>query len=283
MEIRPVKLADIETALTLVNTEGWDYAKEEIERELLLNPGGSFFFADPEPIGIITTLFYGRTGVIGHLVVSRNARGRKVGQSLLTHALGYLDDKGAESILLYATPEGERLYRKHGFSVRGIARAVKAVNDGEFDHVRGPHIARTVPEDLVQIIDMDAKEFGDDRSKLIRHLYREFPQHCYKLEENNQITGYVLGRESSVACDLGPWGCTSRNTADAGALFGTCLKSMGRGAVFFGVFEENKQAWETVNRLHIIRAWPVQFMVRGHGRYTVGLGNVFGIVGFELG
>jgi ribosomal protein S18 acetylase RimI-like enzyme len=283
MEIRPVKLADVDSALALINAEGWEYSKEEIERMIRLDPGGSFFYIDHKPVGVITTVTFGRTGVIGHLVVSKDARGRRVGQSLLKHAVDCLETAGIESIILYATPDGERLYKRYGFAVRGLAYATKAINNGEYDSSRTELLGRVVSKDLEQIIMMDQELFGDDRGKMIRHLHDEFPAHSFKAERDGRIVGYAFGRKSSVARDLGPWGCTSTDRNDAEAVFGACVQSMGRGPVFFGVFQKNQQAWEIAVKLHIMRAWPTQLMVRGRERYTGALSSIFGIVGFELG
>ena len=283
MEIRPVKPADIDQALELINTEGWEYSKEEIERMLVLDPKGSFFFVDKKPVGVITTISTGRTGVVGHLVVSKDARGRKVGQSLIEHAIGYFEGNGMDSVVLYATPDGERLYKRFGFSVRGMAYATKACYDGEFAGIQTESVRKMVPHDLDEVVAMDGRLFGDDRGRLIRHLYGEFPDQCYAQERDGRIIGYAFGRVSSVARDFGPWGCSSTSKRDAEDLFGVCMESLGRGPVFFGVFSANQRAWEIANRLRILRAWPTSLMVRGCDRYAGTLNSLYGIIGFELG
>ena len=106
---------DIQDALSLINIEGWNYSSEEIERMLNLDPGGSFLYGDKPPLAVVTCVTYGLTGVIGHLVVSRSARGQKIGRAMLQKAIDYCDSQGVDSILLYATDEGARLYERFGF------------------------------------------------------------------------------------------------------------------------------------------------------------------------
>jgi len=110
---------DLEFAVKLTHDEHWFYTHLEIGRMLELDPDGSFVFEDRgKRLGFITTVSYSGTGVIGHLIVAHDARRRKIGETLLKEAVAYLEGRGVETIMLYASGEGQKLYSRHGFSVR---------------------------------------------------------------------------------------------------------------------------------------------------------------------
>lgn len=173
---------DIRYALSLINTEGWNYTSEEIERMLNLDPCGSFLYGDKSPQAVVTCVTYGRTGVIGHLVVSQSARGQKIGRAMLQKAIDYCDDQGVDSILLYATDDGARLYDKFGFRTLRRTHCVhNNITEGASSR-NGPPCELVKPDDLEEILKIDCRLFGDDRSRLMRMLISEYPQHSFKLE-----------------------------------------------------------------------------------------------------
>ncbi len=283
MGIRVMRPEDIPFVVSLVCRESWTYAAPEIERMLRLDPGGSFVFEDEEPLGVVNAITYGRTGFIGILVVSEKGRGRRIGQSLLNEAIGYCESKGAGSVLLYATTEGVKLYEKHGFRKSEVVHCIKAdVRPGEFSGP-SPGCTRITPEDLGRVLALDREMFGDDRGRLIRMLYDEFPESAFKIERGGRLLGYALGRKTEFTVDFGPWVCTSRKTEDASALLTTTMSSLGSGEAFFGVFEENKDAIGLIDPITKKRTWRTVQMFKGEDRYQGHVDDVYGVIGFELG
>jgi len=272
---------DIDFALTMINREGWGYARVELERMLLMDPEGSFLYGDRNTLGVITSVTYGHTGVIGHLVVSEQARGKKIGQALIKRAIEYCDGAGAESILLYATAEGLPVYKKFGFDEKRQAMVTKALMS-EADY--GPSqnkCARITSNDLDDVQAMDECLFGDDREKLLRLLFAQFPQHSWKLEREGRLVGFIMGRTTPAGYDIGPWECTS-GPHDAECLLRAVLKSLGKGVVYLGVFTDHPEAVRMSNTLKPLIAWKTTFMVRGVDRYPHPEG-VFGMSSLELG
>jgi GNAT superfamily N-acetyltransferase len=274
---------DIQNALSLINTEGWGYASEEIERMLRLDPGGSFLYGKGPLLAVVTCVTYGRTGVIGHLVVSKCARGQKIGRTMLQKAIDYFSSQKVDSILLYATDEGARLYEKFGFrSLRHTHCAYAVVTGKDASHSRS--VCELVkPDDLEEIVEVDSRLFGDDRGKLLRMLLSEFPQHSFKLERNGRIVGFALGRASPMGFDVGPWACLTGDETDAESLIKTTISSYGAGTVFLGVFTDNRQAMEIVDRMKKTKTFQTRLMVRGKDRYSSHIENVFGVAALELG
>lgn len=283
MPMRNFNADDIDFALELVHKEGWLYHRVELERMLAMDPDGSFVFEEDEPLGFITCVTYGSTGVIGHLVVSERARGRKIGNALVRQAIDYTSAKGVESLLLFATEEGAAVYKKQGF------RAIADVLCIQAETYRGP-APQTYPglslvreEDLDEIAAIDASIFGDDRLKLIEGLCRDHPDICFKLKRSGEVQGYAFGRTTATANDFGPWVCASGVEADARALFASVVSKFDDRSVFMGVFTQNEHAVRMTSELRPIRTWNTQLMVRGEARYVGRREHFLGLVGFELG
>ena len=88
MGIRVLERSDLDFATHLTVKEGWNYTSLEIGRMLRLDPNGSFVYEDAAPLGFVTSVTYGRTGVLGHLIVSSDGRGRGIGNLLTAAAIG---------------------------------------------------------------------------------------------------------------------------------------------------------------------------------------------------
>lgn len=283
MTIRRLERSDLDFAAHLTVREGWNYTSHEIGRMLELDPDGSFVYEDGEPLGFVTCVTYGGTGVIGHLIVSSRGRGKGIGQALVDAALGYLDDAEAESILVYSTQDGRKLYEKFGFA---------ATEDIYCVHLRlGKHDERhLLPEcspvqegDIDRIISVDQDIFGDDRTKLIRNLYSSFPRGAFKLERKGRMEGYVFIRPDHIGYDLGPWTCLSGSDSDAQALFDAAMSLAREGIIYMGAFCKNSAAVHILGQMPKDNSWIIPLMVRGQPRYTGDLAKMFGLAAFELG
>jgi len=283
MRIRNLRREDIPAALAIINDEGWNYTAVELERMLRLDPEGSLICEADAPMGIIMGVSYGRTGVIGHLVVSKKGRGKKIGQTLLAHCLDYFRSVGTDSVILYATEAGGRLYSKNGFVRKRQAFCVNARLPKVAARKGAPVAQLMTGDDIADVIALDAQVFGDDRGKLMDMLCREFPAHSFKIERDGKIVGFILARETPVGYDVGPWVCTSGQVDDAMKLLAAEASTLVRGSMFLGTFTDNVSATAVARGLDSIISWQVDLMVRGKGRYEHDISNVFGVAAFELG
>lgn len=283
LHIRKLEPEDLDFALALTNSEGWSYTRGELERMLRMDPEGSFVCEDQKPLGFITCVTYGHTGVVGHLVVSKEVRGRRIGHSLLKNAVGYMSDRGADSILLFATDEGVGLYSQHGFVTRREVSCIHIAVGGD-RKARTPTTCSLIArKDLPEIIEMDSQIFGDDRAQLIELLYDEFPKNAFKIQRDGRILGFSFGRATPSGFDLGPWVCSSGSKRDAEDLFKATVLSLGDGTVFLGVFPDNPLAVEIANSMRRVRYWRTHLMTRGEERYCAHIDKLFGVAAFELG
>lgn len=283
MGLRVLRSEDIGFAVALTEKEGWHYTARELGVMLRMDPEGSFVFDEGGPLGFVTSVTYGRTGVLGHLIVAEEGRGRKMGDSLVRAAVDYMSGRGVESMLLLATQEAVRLYQRHGFEVRGEIACMHSELDDRYDRTPSPSCTTLLESDLDEVVEIDARLFGDHRERLMRILYYEAPQNAFKIERSGRIEGYILARPDHVGYNLGPWVCLTEDPADASALFRTALSSIGNGILYSGSFSENRAALDIMDALPRVRQWRIPLMIRGEGRYNADRGKVFGIAAFELG
>lgn len=283
MDIRILKKADIEFAVSLTVEEGWNYTPGELESMQRLDPRGSFIYEEEEPLGFATCVTYGRTGVLGHLIVSKKGRGRKIGRSLLEAALGYMSDQGVESMLVYATQKAVGLYRNYGFTPLEETLCVHLKLDDTVRREPSPDCLRLEESDLPEVIDIDRELFGDDRGKLIELLYEEAPKQAFKIEREGKIAGFIFCRPDHTGHNLGPWMCLTGRERDADALFRTAASTCGNGRLYMGAFTKNPSSLRIIQNIPRFSEWHVPLMRRGDARYASDISKVFGIAAYELG
>ena len=274
---------DLDFAVKLTHDEHWYYTHLEIGRMLELDPQGSFIFEDRgQRLGFITTVTYGRTGVIGHLIVAKDARRRKIGETLLKEAMAYLDGKGVETMMLYASGDGQKLYSRHGFTVRQNALVLHTRLDRTLLQSSKQRCEPMTSRDLRAVIEMDSELFQDDRSKIMKILFRDYPRGAFKLERDGRLVGFIMGRPDHVGYDLGPWACSSNDPRDAEALFESLLPVLGEGVLYIGTFPRNEHAVRIFTRIPKIFELPVPLMIKGKDRYP-GSDRVYAVAAMELG
>jgi len=273
---------DLDFAVKMTHEEHWYYTHLEIGRMLELDPQGSFVFEEHgKRLGFITTVTYGRTGVIGHLIVTKEARRRKVGETLFIEAMAYLKGKGVDSMMLYASEEGQKLYTRHGFTVRQQALVLHTRLEKEHIRKAKNPCQRMTARDLSAVIEMDNRLFGDDRTRITEILFRDYPEGAFKLERDGRLIGFIMGRPDHVGYDLGPWACVGDHD-DAEALLDALLPVLGEGVLYLGTFPSNKSAVRIFTRIPKIFEMPVPLMIRGEDRYP-GSDKVYAVSAMELG
>lgn len=282
MTIRPISADDVDFALALTNVEGWAYSRPEFERILRLPHEGSLVWIDGPPAGFVTSVQFGGTAVIGHLVVSSEFRGKKVGRSLLEECLGCLDSMGIRSVLVFSTAQGRSLYESCGF--RPTRRVVSyGISDAPHGRRHVPVCPNLLPEDLDEVCAVDEEVFGDDRTIVLEDLYNGHPGFCFKTEEAGRISGYVFVRSTPIGLDIGPWVSLTGSPEDAERLIAAALSVQPGGRFDMGFFGDCPLAMGALGGYPCVKRFDVQLMVRGEDRYPSSAKGALGIAAFELG
>lgn len=241
---RQMQQADIPVAMKLKEAEGWNQTEADWALLLSHNPelclvaetGG-------EVAGTVTAInFENKVAWIGMMLVSKSHRGKGLSKLLLNTIIKQLD--ACKSIKLDATPAGKKVYDKLGFvDEYGIARMTtqNLVQPTNNDAAMEPK--ELTPAKLNEIILYDKKAFGVNREKVLDFLLKNQTEKAWYLEENGEITGYILSRPGCNFTQVGPVVANTLNNAKA--LLFSVLNKMEGQPVVVDVMEEHKEliAW----------------------------------------
>jgi predicted GNAT family acetyltransferase len=191
--------------------------------------------------GLATTTVYGKElAWIGNVIVDTDHRGKHIGQSLVEHAVSFLQKSGVRHIALYCYNEHERFYENLGFvkdssflRLRRSAQLVKrSLNQSQ--SIRSPPLAK--------IIEADRMAFGADRSKLIREVLRDKAGRYFGSGRDTSSASCLMVREYSDDCELGPWICTNPTGEEPGEMLSRALIMIRPVPVEVSCLSENKGA-----------------------------------------
>jgi GNAT superfamily N-acetyltransferase len=119
------------------------------------------------PAGAVCTLSFGTTGWIGALGVDPRRRGRGIGTRLAEAAVARLRDRGARTVLLFATDLGRPVYERLGFVAEGSVTAWR----GRAGVAPGaPNMRALHEDDRPEVMALDAQATGERRERFLDHL-----------------------------------------------------------------------------------------------------------------
>jgi len=133
------------------------------------SPSGDVLVADRDgrAVGGVCCASFGPTGWIGALGVLPHARRRGVGEALTRAACARLRERGAETVLLFATDMGRPLYERLGFEPEDTVTAWR----GMAGTARADVTLRVIrEEDRAALRDIDRAATGEDRSPVLDAL-----------------------------------------------------------------------------------------------------------------
>lgn len=226
ISVRELTLNDIPATMDLVLNEGWNQTESdwkfliECRQNVCLGAEINGVLA-----GTSTAISYSeRISWIGMVLVNRSHRGRGVASVLLQNLLDRLHL--FKSIKLDATPAGHNIYKKLGFEdeyhiIRMINYSLKEIPCDFTDIIQMKPITGN---DVSYIIKFDQEIFGADRSQLIESLIYRSQGKGKVIKRNNQVSGFILGRQGNKFYQVGPVIATSDN--DARLLIQEMLKDL---------------------------------------------------------
>jgi predicted GNAT family N-acyltransferase len=278
VKIRLLRESDIAAAMHLKHLAGWNQTESDWRTLLQLESDGCFAAVlNDQLVGTTTTTSYGsELAWIGMVLVRPENRRAGVATRLLQTALGYLDHK-VPVVKLDATADGKHVYERIGFAVESsIERWTRSGKAVSFD--RKPENIDS--ETRRQVLQLDARAFGADRSKLLNVL---LANSCVRpvltRSEEGSVTGYALARSGSDAAYVGPIVSGQRN--HVAELVDRLLERLHPSPVYVDV----KCDWGEGRQLLIERGFEKQRdlirMRRGFAVPTSSL--VFAIAGPEIG
>jgi predicted N-acetyltransferase YhbS len=157
------------------------------------SPHGDVLVAerDGRPVGGVCCASFGATGWIGALGVLPEARRRGVGEALANTACERLRERGAKTVLLYATDMGRPLYDRLGFESEGTVSAWRGTAGRTRTDVR---LRAVREEDRAAVRTIDRLATGEDRAPVLDALH--------------PLSGLIAERDGVAAgwAVTSPWG-----------------------------------------------------------------------------
>jgi len=244
-QIRPLTSSDLDGALTLSTTIGWNQRAEDWRMLLHLAPAGSFAaVANGRLVGTAIGIDYGRFGWIAMMLVDPAYRGRGLGARLLERALKALPP--TRPIRLDATPLGRPLYQRFGFEDDVVLS--RHVADEPADDLAVPQataacIRPLTAAELPSVADQDAHVFGGQRRSVIEWMRDGAPQYAWVAHDSSGRPQYCLGRAGLRFDQIGP--VVARDAEVAKALVGAALRHAATGPVVIDAFDAGQTfaAW----------------------------------------
>jgi predicted N-acetyltransferase YhbS len=245
LQIRQMRGKDISFAIRLTDQEKWGVTRSTLQRLMRLNPRGCFIAYDGKKrVGLTTATTYGkRLAWIGNVIVDKDHRGKRIGQSLVRHAVAFLHKSNVSQIALYCFKEHREFYENLGFDTAGsfvrLRRKAGLVKDV------GNQAGFQEPPSLTRMMAADEKAFGADRSRLIRDLLDRKEAWCVASFRGGSSISYLMVRESSEDCEFGPWVCMSHLSDEPREMIKRALAMTRPVPVEVSCLRSNRRALQT--------------------------------------
>lgn len=245
-QIKPLTLSDLDGALTLSTTIGWNQRAEDWRMLLHIAPDASFAaVANGRVVGTAIGIDYGPFGWIAMMLVDPAYRGRGLGAQLLERAMNALPP--TLPIRLDATPLGRPLYQRFGFEddvvlSRHVADA-PASKDLVVPQAAGASIRPLTAAELPSVAEQDAHVFGGHRRRVIEWMMDSAPKYAWVAHDSSGRPQYCLGRAGLIFDQIGP--VVARDAEVAKALVGAALRYAATKSVVIDAFDarESFAAW----------------------------------------
>ncbi len=195
---------DFNFIIGLAALENIRYSKKDLKRIVDFEPEGCFIALDgKQRLGIVTTITYGNVGWIGNLLVEKSTRQRGTGTKLVKEALEYMQKKDVKVPKLYCFPKRIPFYRRLGFKTEINVQVMV----GKGKKIPFSEVKQLSEDALHEMLLLDKKIFGADRSRLLCRFHQEFPKNCFAAYYKKKLVGYIMANGSEDEYELGPWVC----------------------------------------------------------------------------
>ena len=207
IKVRELQESELEFAKSLTDGEEWGNSIEDWQRLLRISIPLVAYEGD-ELLGVTTAFDYGNLGMIGNVVVSSKSRGKGVGKTLLKKAMKKLEK--CKSVRVQSRMDVTQFYKDLGFMAEGMSTVFRLdANMKSFQ----PFDVESDKNNIVsaesywdEIIAMDLRQFGADRSRFLKELNDYLPQCSFvALGEDGSVKGFIMAKGEDDWYEIGPW------------------------------------------------------------------------------
>ncbi|MCE5344916.1 MAG: GNAT family N-acetyltransferase [Bacteroidales bacterium] len=281
-KIRPIVPDDLDQAMGLSKAEGWNQTEDDWKL-FMGNPLNTCLVAEfnHKVAGTATAFCYSdKVAWIGMVLVDKNLRGKGAGKMLLTNIIESL--KHIDSIKLDATPEGQPLYHKLGFTEEHkIFRMTNTSLNNCLNKkplIEPGHIDR---ECLPEVIKLDSRIFGTDRTYLLQTLLQNYPKKAFLLNRDLKPDGFIFGRDGERFNYIGPVSAYSSDSAKM--LIEMALLSLKNKPVALDIMEDKEDLIRWLESTGFVKQRHFTRMFLKSNSYKGILKNQYLICGPEFG
>lgn len=283
VDLRRLEFRDIEQAIQLSKAEKWNQTEKDWEL-LIGNPQNICLAAtvDDKVIGTATAINYENdVAWIGMVLVDKEFRGQKISKMLLTNLIENSAD--CTSLKLDATPAGQPVYKKFGFTDEYLVHRCTSfsVLKNDLFPERGIPVESAGLYDIQEIIEFDKQIFGANRKQLIEYLLTNYPGKSWMLRQNGQITGIALGRKGNRFHHIGP--VLASNSEDAIKLIAKSLGGLENQPVVVDILDDKIELMNWLSTIGFTKQRFFVRMYRNENSYPGLPKNQFLICGPEFG
>ncbi len=279
IEIRLLCEADLPAALRLKELARWNQTENDWKRLLQLEPNGCFCATcNGEVVGTTTTTTYGtELAWIGMVLVDPEYRRQGIGTKLMKTAMTYLDSAGVTTVKLDATPAGRPVYQELGFNEESLVERWEGTVIESTASRSGSNDKTTS-----DLLELDRKAFGADRTRLIRMLMSESSlKPCFYNDGGRWITGFALARQGTTATYIGP--VVAKDAKVAGTLLDQMMGGLLQGRVYVDLNADFERGREILSERAFKKQRDLIRMAYGKSSNAGTSRTVFAIAGPELG
>jgi GNAT superfamily N-acetyltransferase len=229
MQIRPMRAADLDAAMRLSTSAGWNQSEADWTRAFCLASCFCVEESNGEVVSSASLVTYGGSALawIGMVLTLPEHRGNGHASKLMRVAIDHALGLGVKCIKLDATEAGAPVYRKFGFEDECVV-----------ERWRGPCRDGTDPGGGDPDWALDLEAFGADR----RALLESFPESCA-----DPRGGHAMRRPGRTAAHFGP--CVARDAETARSLAEWAVSSSHVGESFWDLFGEHHAAKQLAHSL----------------------------------
>ena len=207
IKVRELQESELEFAKSLTDDEEWGNSMEDWQR--LLRISIPLVAHEGDELLVVTTAFdYGNLGMIGNVVVSSKSRGKGVGKVLLKEAMKRLET--CKSVRVHSKMDVTSFYKDLGFMAEGMSTVfrldanMKSFQPFEVESDRNNIVPAEGYWD--EIVAMDLRQFGADRSLFLKELNDYLPQCSFvALGEDGSVKGFIMVKGEDDWYEIGPW------------------------------------------------------------------------------
>jgi predicted N-acetyltransferase YhbS len=189
------------------------------------------------PAGAVCCVSFGATGWIGALGVAPEARRHGLGRALTEAAVDRLRERGAGTVLLFATDMGRPLYERLGFVPEGAATAWRGTAGG----ASTLPVRRLCEDDRDAVAELDRLATGEDRGNLLDALH---PLTGVAVDRRGRLAGWAAKAPFGAGIAI----CAADGEAGAGLMASAAGGWGGSGPATLVVPDANAAASANLRR-----------------------------------